>query len=136
MSGYEGSITRQMASKMAQSVTEPVVVEPKQGGVKFDGEKVDFSLLSPTALEEISKVLTFGKKKYARDSWRGGILWSRYFGAILRHIFAYMGGQDKDPETGLSHLAHAACCIMFLLEFEKTHPELDDRYKGVKNEQA
>ena len=38
-------------------------------------------------------------------------------------------GEDKDPESGLSHLAHAACCIMFLLEFEKTHPELDDRYK-------
>ena len=53
----------------------------------------------------------------------------RPLAAAMRHIMAFNDGEDKDPESGLSHLAHAACCIMFLLEFEKTHPELDDRYK-------
>jgi hypothetical protein len=47
----------------------------------------------------------------------------------MRHLHAFNDGEDKDPESGLSHLAHASCCLMFLLEFEKTHQELDDRYK-------
>ena len=99
------------------------------GGIKHDGEKVRLELLSPIALTEVAKVLTFGAKKYADNNWRKGFKWSRLLGAALRHILAFMGGQDKDPETGLSHLAHAGCCIMFLLEHEATHKDLDDRYK-------
>ncbi len=88
------------------------------------------SLLSSIALLKISEVMTYGKIKYAAHNWRGGFVWSRPLAAAMRHLVAYIGGQDKDPETGLSHLAHCACCILFLLEFEDTHPELDDRYKG------
>ncbi len=96
--------------------------------IKHDEEKVRLDLLSPIALNEIAKVLTFGAKKYSDHNWRNGFKWSRLLGATLRHIFAFIGGQDKDPETGLSHLAHAGSCIMFLLEHESTHKDLDDRY--------
>ncbi len=99
-------------------------------GVKHDHDKPDMSLLSSIALFEVAKVMTFGKKKYSAHNWRGGFIWSRPLSAALRHIFAYLKGEDKDPETGLSHLAHAMCCLMFILEFEVTHPELDDRHKG------
>lgn len=98
-------------------------------GVKHDSEKPRVDLLSSIALIEIAKVMTFGAKKYAAHNWRGGIAWSRVLGAALRHLLAFLGGQDKDPETGLSHLAHLGCCVMFLLEYEVTHPELDDRYR-------
>jgi len=27
-------------------------------------------------------------------------------------------GEKNDPETGLSHLAHASACLMFLIHFE------------------
>ena len=74
-------------------------------------------------------MLKFGADKYHAHNWRDGFAWSRPLAAAMRHIMAFNDGEDKDPESGLSHLAHAACCIMFLLEFEKTHPELDDRYK-------
>lgn len=99
-------------------------------GKKFDQDKVRLDLISSIALIQLGQVLTFGAKKYDSHNWRGGIHWSRLLGAALRHTFAYLGGQDKDPETGISHLAHAMCCLMFLLEFEQTHPELDDRYKN------
>lgn len=102
-----------------------------QVGIKYDQEKPDLSLLSPIALVKIAEVMTFGKKKYGSHNWRGGIAWSRVVAASLRHVLAWLGGQDKDPETGLSHLAHAGCCIMFLLEFEITKPELDDRHKNA-----
>lgn len=101
-------------------------------GVKHDQEKPDMSLLSSVALRKVAEVMTFGKKKYSAHNWRGGIAYSRLIAACLRHITAYNGGEDKDPETGLSHLAHASCCLMMLLEFEETQPTLDDRYKPVK----
>lgn len=102
-------------------------------GIKYDQEKVDMSLLSSIAIYKISQVMSFGKKKYTAHNWRGGFIWSRPAAAALRHLFSWLGGEDKDPETGLSHLAHAACCIMFLLEFETTRPDLDDRYKTPEN---
>jgi hypothetical protein len=98
-------------------------------GIKHDSNKTEYHYLSPIAIEELSKVLTFGAKKYAAHNWRGGMKWSRVLSAAFRHLYAWMRGEDKDPETGLSHLAHCMCCIMFLLEFEVTHKELDDRYK-------
>lgn len=97
---------------------------------KYDDGKPDMSLLSPIAITKIAEVMTFGKKKYEAHNWRSGLLYSRLLAAALRHILAYMGGEDRDRESGLSHLAHASCCLMFLLEFEVTHADKDDRYKG------
>jgi len=97
--------------------------------MKFDSGKLPVNLLSSEALLQTAAVLKFGADKYHAHNWRDGFAWSRPLAAAMRHIMAYNDGEDKDPESGLSHLAHAACCIMFLLEFEKTHPELDDRYK-------
>jgi hypothetical protein len=110
-------------------------VEKSKEGVKFDQGKARTDLISPVAIIEVSKVLEFGAKKYADHNWRKGMKWSRLLGAALRHILAYMGGEDKDPETGLSHLAHAFCCIMFLLEYEVSHKHLDDRYIIPKPQQ-
>jgi hypothetical protein len=100
------------------------------GGTKHDQEKPDFSLLSPEAIEQIAAVMTFGKKKYAAHNWRLGISNSRLIASALRHIFAYLRREDLDPESGLSHLAHAGCCVMMLLENIKLRPELDDRWKN------
>lgn len=99
------------------------------GGLKYDAEKPKMELISSIAVTELAKVLTFGAKKYEAHNWRKGIAFSRLLGAAFRHLTAYNGGEDKDPETGLSHLAHAFCCIMFLLEMEQKRPDLDDRFK-------
>lgn len=97
-------------------------------GTKHDNGKPRMELLSPIAMTEMARVLTFGSIKYGPHNWRKGIAWSRVLGAALRHLFAFICGEDKDPESGLSHLAHVGCCIMFLLEYEVTHKKLDDRY--------
>ncbi len=117
------------------------IVEPKQAGkpepttaLKLDSGKTEYHYISPIFMEQLSRVLTFGAKKYTAHNWRSGFKWSRVLSACFRHIYAWMGGQDKDPETGISHLAHAACCLMFLLEFEETHRELDDRWKPETKE--
>lgn len=102
-------------------------------GKKFDQEKPDMSLLSPFALEEIAKVMTYGKQKYGANNWRDGLAFSRLIAAVLRHINSYQKGEMVDPETNLSHIAHASCGLMMLLEFEKTCPNLNDLYHCNKN---
>jgi hypothetical protein len=97
--------------------------------LKFDTDKLPLNLLSTEAMNQTAAVLKFGAQKYAEHNWRAGFAWSRPLAAAMRHLTAFNDGEDRDPESGLSHLAHAACCIMFLLEFEKTHQHLDDRYK-------
>jgi hypothetical protein len=111
----------------AELTTRPTPKQP--AGVKHDQDKIDLSLLPLEAVAEIAKVLDFGAKKYSRHNWRTGFPWTRVLAASLRHLWAWAGGQDKDPETGLSHLAHAGCNILFLITFELSQTGTDDRYK-------
>lgn len=96
-------------------------------GLKFDQEKVPLELISAEAIMQLGAVLQFGAKKYAPWNWSRGITYTRVLGAALRHIFAYLSGESKDPETGLSHIAHAMCCCMFVLHYEKYRKEFDNR---------
>lgn len=107
--------------------------QPETTAIKYDQDKLPLNLISTEALNQIAAVLKFGAQKYAEHNWRKGFAWSRPLSAAMRHITAFNDGEDKDPESGLSHLAHAACCIMFLLEFEKTHKKLDDRWKPLED---
>lgn len=95
--------------------------------IKHDENKPQLDLLPVDPLIDIAKVLMKGKETYGRDNWRKGLAWSRCYAAALRHLFAWQSGETSDPETELNHLAHAACEILFLLEFSRTHNELDDR---------
>lgn len=99
------------------------------GGVKADTGKDPWHLLPWDALREIVKVLAFGARKYAERNWEKGLPHSRTVPAALRHIVSWwQDGEQKDPETGLHPLAHAACEILFALAFEvRGRKELDDR---------
>jgi len=81
----------------------------------------------------MAAVMTYGADKYGTQNWRAGLEWSRVYAAVQRHLLAWNDGETYDPETKLNHLAHAGCGIMFLLEYAKTHEELDDRYKTKKD---
>jgi hypothetical protein len=43
----------------------------------------------------------------------------RYFAAAIRHMVAWKSGELNDSETGVSHLAHAATNLLFMLYFSK-----------------
>ena len=96
-------------------------------GIKFDNHKISFDLVPVLPLLSIVRVLTYGKVKYGDRNWEKGMSWGRLYSAMCRHIFAFWGGESYDSETGIHHLAHACCDAMFLMEYERTHPELDDR---------
>ena len=101
-------------------------------GRKFDTEKPKTYLLPPKALMEVSRVLTIGAEKYDEENWRKlDNLQNRYTGATLRHLFAHMDGEKLDPETNLSHIAHAVCCLLFKLEIEIEQTE-KERSRGFE----
>ncbi|WP_223178575.1 dATP/dGTP diphosphohydrolase domain-containing protein [Photorhabdus heterorhabditis] len=86
---------------------------------KHDAGKYRFSLLPLQPVIETLRVLEFGANKYSPNGWKyvpDGI--TRYFDALMRHLFAYRSGEKYDPESNLSHLAHAVCCLLFLMELD------------------
>ena len=86
---------------------------------KFDGGKLMWDLLPLGQVKKIVAVLTYGAKKYKPHQWKeveDGE--NRYYAAMMRHIEAWQSGEKTDPESGLSHLAHAACCLIFTMFFE------------------
>ena len=87
-------------------------------GLKHDAGKLQWSLMPFGALQEVVKVLEFGSKKYAPNNWQYvDNAEERYWNAAVRHLIAYKTESDTDSETGLSHLAHATCCLLFLQHF-------------------
>lgn len=101
----------------------------KDEGHKDDGAKPDLSLLPREFLEEVSKAFMHGEKKYGRYNYRSGMDWHRITAACLRHISAFNEGEDKDSESGLSHLGHAGACIAMLLVYVNNGLGKDTRHK-------
>lgn len=109
-----------------------LVVDEETGARKADAGKARMDLLPYPALEAIAQILTFGATKYAAHNWRKGFAWSRIYSSLQRHLGAWSEGEDADPETGKSHLWHAGCNILFLIQHELDGLGTDDRYKKEK----
>ena len=86
---------------------------------KHDDGKLRWDLLPWGATHEVVRVLTFGATKYGASNWRTVEGWRwRYLAAAMRHIVAWARGERVDAESQLPHLAHAAACLLFLLELD------------------
>jgi hypothetical protein len=92
--------------------------------------KTQYQLIDPVFLHELAEVLTHGAKKYAPNNWMRGMSWTDVYRAILHHLNDWHRGEDIDPDSGLPHLAHAVCELMFLMHFARnasTYSQMDDR---------
>jgi hypothetical protein len=98
-------------------------------GNKHDGGKPPLDLLDGEHLYGIAAVLGYGARKYTAHNWREGIAASRLYAALQRHLWAFWQGEDIDPESGLPHLDHAACELMFLAWTVRHRPMCDDRWR-------
>lgn len=86
--------------------------------VKHDSGKPMYSLIPPKAELEMVKVLTFGASKYSPNNWKNVNDLNRYVDAAMRHIAQFRIGETLDSESGLHHLAHAMCCLSFIVELD------------------
>lgn len=92
-------------------------------GTKYDSDKLRYDLYPVEAYEGCTAVLTFGANKYAPNNWQKVDPKERYLAALKRHLvaqekFEKSGGKGLsiDLESGLPHLDHAQCCLVFLRE--------------------
>ena len=119
--------TAQSEGRLANQHIIPGAHPIPSEGRKDDAGKLPWHLLPPDAVDEILEVLKYGADKYAPRNWEQGMDWSRPFSALMRHMWAWWRREPCDNETGLSHLAHAGCCILFLLAYELRKTGKDDR---------
>ena len=103
-------------------------------GLKYDNGKLLMSLIDPKFVQGVAEVLTFGANKYAPNSWQTvPDAKRRYEDALLRHTYKYLEGELKDKESGLEHLKHMACNIMFLLYLNKENTNGTALQNGFNN---
>ena len=96
-------------------------------------DKPDLGLLPLAAVWEVGRVMTVSSKKHADDgtTWTKAPLTYMYFlHKILRHVLEWAMGSDKDKESGLHPLAHAAADCLLCLELALKSPAgRDNRLK-------
>lgn len=90
-------------------------------GTKFDSLKANWSLVPKGVMAQVVDVLTFGAAKYSPDNWMY-VDPEKYYNALHRHVDAWRNGERLDQETGKHHLAHALCCLMFMLWHDGNKP--------------
>ena len=105
--------------------------------MKYDNGKPSLSLLPVEPVLEVAKVFGFGAEKYGRNNWRedgGETSWLRTYDSIQRHLTSWLNGENLDPESGESHLAHAMCQMLILRQHMMDgHTKMDNRYKDPNN---
>lgn len=96
-------------------------------------DKPMLHLLPPGPLADIARVLEFGATKYSGPwDWTDGQrAWSEHYDAMQRHAGAWWTGENADPETGCSPLAHVGARVLILLELERAQRGLDNRPRGL-----
>jgi hypothetical protein len=120
-----------MSEKLPNGVFIPQLNMPKDQGARFNEGKpqLSFAVLGREVLAGEAAVWERGAKKYARGNWLKGMSWTQSADSLLRHLSAFLNGEDNDPETGLPHVDHIVCCAKILSNSVHTRPELDDREK-------
>lgn len=76
--------------------------------------------LTPTALLiEMGHVMAHGAEKYGADNWQKCEDPRRYEAAAMRHLLAFLSGEEIDPDSGRNHLAHCACSLAMRFGLER-----------------
>lgn len=92
--------------------------------------KAPMHLIPPYALEQAAWVHKFGAERYGAYNWRKtGVCATTYVSAIMRHLNAWRDGEDLDPESGISHIAHIVSSCNILLDAGHCGTLQDDRNK-------
>jgi len=129
---------RKMATPSAAAIAGMEPVQPLAPGSftlpdeakTDDSDKPPLANLPWHALDEVAMVQAYGHQKYGDfHNYRKGMRVSRSVSCVIRHLRAYMNGEDLDSESGRLHAAHAAARCLFLLQNIVEGTAIDDRFK-------
>lgn len=85
-----------------------------------------YYLIPPEPLGEVARVFDIGAKKYEPRGWEKGLPWSDVLNRAYRHLLRWQRGEKFDLDDGQHNLASVAWAALVLMEYERTHPELDN----------
>ena len=108
--------------------------DKEEQALRYNEGKLQWSLVDFKSLEGLVKVLEMGAKKYDKHNWKKGMPVTQVSESLLRHMFAFLNGEDTDSESKLSHLSHVMCNAMFLEYIIREKPHYDDRFKNPNQE--
>lgn len=121
-----------LVAEWVEPVASPTPIEAATaipgGGTKHDANKPDLSLLPSVFLVAVARAMMWGEKKYGRYNYARGFEVTRLIAAMERHVVAYNDGENLDPESGVSHLGHAAACALMILRCAELGTLKDNRY--------
>lgn len=112
-------------------MSEPVVADG--GGLRYNEGKPPLELVPPEVMWALAEVLAHGAKKYARRNWERGMSWASVYACLLRHLLKWFQGEEKDEESGLSHLDHVLWNAMALVVYERRGIGEDNRPRLVRD---
>lgn len=115
-----------LGTKRDEPTSEVRITDPKTGGQK-GAKNIQFHTIPPEFLAEVGRVYSMGAKKYSARNFEKGYAWSLSFDAMMRHLWAWWGGEETDPESGCNHMAHGIWHCFQLMLLAKYHRDLDDR---------
>lgn len=95
-------------------------------GTKDDSQKARWELVPPE-INALVDLFTAGAKKYGDRNWERGMSWGRIFGALMRHAWKWMAGEEIDPETGAHHMVAVAWNALVLYVYTVRKVGTDDR---------
>lgn len=90
-------------------------------------KRARFDLIPAGPLRLVAEHYGIGAEKYDDRNWERGYEWSKSFGAMMRHAWAFWAGEDLDPESSSPHMAAVCFHALALMEFAEAHPDFDDR---------
>lgn len=88
-----------------------------------DADAERYDLISEIGLERLARRYALGAGIHGDHNWRKGTPFSVTLCHTLYHINKFKAGDRSED-----HLAAAAWGLMALMEFQTTHPELNDLY--------
>lgn len=110
---------------MRKELDDELGVNPKDIA---GASKPQMGLIPVGAMETVARVMELGATKYGPYNWRKNkVRYMVYAHASLRHLYAWIGGESVDPESGQPHLAHVAACMLIVLDAIATGSGKDDR---------
>jgi hypothetical protein len=119
---------------LAEAIGKLPSSNPKRA---FGVKKPSAQFIPPVAIIEESVVMALGAAKYGAFNWQDDpVDATTYYSAAIRHLLQWFSGEDTDPESGASHLAHVRACMGILLDAKAAGTLIDDRPKCASASEA
>lgn len=120
-----------LSNKYNSTIQEEMFIihgDPRdEQALRYNQGKLSWSMVDFDSLEGLVRVLEYGAKKYSKNNWKKGMPVTQVTESLMRHLFAFLNGENIDPESGCRHISHVMCNTMFLEYILREKPHFDDR---------